>query len=165
MMTRKELENAPYEAPVTKSIRIGRKLMFVGSILLFVYAAAVLVEFILSFAIPETMEVNWNDPLSAFHVIMLPFVMAFVIFVGIGGITYVREKGPLLRWASIGAIILGIVIVIDFIMDIRSLAKGLSTPEIDNVYAILRFIFGFIGFQVFGGIYFVGWFLAKNYLD
>ena len=164
-MTREELENAPYAAPVTKQIQVGRTMMLIGSILLFVYAVGLFVEFILSLANPSMMDVEWSDPLSAFHVIMLPFIMVFLTFVGIGGITYIRNKGPFLRWASIGAIILGIVILVDFILDIRTLSRSLADPDISNTTAWVRFVLGFVGLQIFGGVYFVGWFLAKNYLD
>ena len=164
-MTREELENAPYAAPVTQKIRVGRILMIVGCALLFIYAFSLLFEFVINIANAKQLQIDYTDPVNVVHEVVLPFLAAFIVFVGIGGIAYVREKGPLLRWASIGAIILGVAIVIDLVLDIRSLAHNLANPEISNSYAWLRFFLGFIGFQLFGGVYFVGWFLAKSYLD
>ena len=165
MITREELENAPYAAPVTKKIRVGRMLMIVGCALLFVYALSLIIEFIVNIANAKQLQIDYGDPVNVVAEVILPFLAAFIVFVGVGGIAYVREKGPLLRWASIGAIILGVAIVIDLVLDIRTLAHNLANPDISNSFAWFKFGLGFIGFQLFGGIYFVGWFLAKSYLD
>ena len=166
MMTREQLENAPYEAPVTKKIRIGRIMMIVGSILLLVVAVANIVEMALIIANPEMMGVDLSDQRQIIYLIFLPFVSILICFISIGGISFARGKGPLLHWASIGAILMGIYIILDLIIDIRKLAHGVITTSEQNHAALwIRFIIGIIEIQGFGGIFFFGWLFAKNYLD
>lgn len=163
-MTREELENAPYAAPLTKSIRAGRVMMIVGVSLLLLYAFSCLIEFIVAFVVPDLVGIDFSNPLQAWHIYFLPVMITFLVFVTIGGISFVREKGPLLRWASIGAIVLAIIVLIDLFVDVRSLAKNLQNPAITADDAWSTFLFGFFGMQIPSVIYLIGWWKAKNYL-
>lgn len=166
MMTREQLENAPYEAPVTKKIRIGRKMMFIGSILLFLAALGNIVEMILIIVNPSMMAVSLDDQRQFIYLIFLPIASIFISFVSIGGISFVRGKGPFLHWASLGAIILAIYMILDLIIDIRKIAHGvIAASEQDQTVLWIRFIIGIIEIQGFGGVFFFGWLFAKNYLD
>ena len=164
-MTREELENAPFAPPVTKSIKVGRVLMLVGTALMFMYAFVSIAVFGISLYVPTVVGRDLSDPLSVLSLSMLIPSAIFLVFVGIGGMSYVAEKGPFLKWASIGAIVLGIYIVVDLVLDIRTIAHNINDPQIKASTAWTTFFLGFAGLQINGGIYFVGWFLAKNYLD
>ena len=163
-MTREELMNAPYEAPVTRAIRVGRVLLFIGSILLFIAAAANILEFGLSLANPDFVEIDLSNPLTIIHLVFLIPAAVFLVLVGIGGISFARNHGPLLRWCSIGAICLIVFILIDFVVDTRSLVRNLIEHTISARAAWLNYLSGFVGIQIFGGIFFLGWMLAKTYL-
>lgn len=153
------------DAPVTNKIKRGRIMMLVGAALLFVSATMLFIEFVLTLAAPSYVEADLSKPTEIIHLIFIPIAMVFLVLVGIGGISYVRGHGPLLRWASIGAIALGLYILIDLVLDIRTLAHGIGDPKVGNLNAWLRFLLGLIEMQLFGGIFVGGWSLAKDYLD
>ena len=153
------------DAPVTKKIKAGRYMMLIGAGLLLVSVALQMAEFVLSIAFPAVMEVDFTNPMHITHVILIPFICAFLIVVAIGGISYVRGRGPLMQGASIGAIALGVYIVIDLIIEIRNLAHGIGNPEFGTSTVLYKFLSSFLQSQLFCGVFFIGWFLAKDYLD
>lgn len=156
-------------AKAENKAKVGKIIMLVGCILLFFNAFFSLLDFTCSilyfFAPPGEFKdfldfgysEVWSDPLSIMEYIAKPFISAFYIFAGIGGISWIRDKGPFMSFASRMAVIALFLIIINLFLDIRNLV--MSNWNWGN------FFLSFIDLQLTCGIYFVGWFLAKGKID
>ena len=149
-------------------IRVGRALMMIGCILFFINAAAQLFVFILMLVgkfvpgdafveVKKEFDVMWADPISAIKYLLSPFIAIFLIVSGIGGISWLRDKGPFISAAPLMAMICLALMVINFFTDVRAL--------VTSNWNWVQFIFNILDIQLTGGIYFIGWALAKNQID
>ena len=73
------------------------------------------------------------------------------------------DKHRIKVFASLAGVIMLVVIVISIVLMFRNFIKGLLTPGENVGTAILNFLFEFISIQLSGGLYFLGWFLTKDY--
>ena len=151
-------------APV--KIRFGRGLMMTGCILFFLTAILYILAFVLGLSMsPQELGYDWRENAStAFEFVMYPVLALFMIFSGIGGISFVIDRGPLKKVATLTAIIMLIVILIDLALDIRQLVYNLAGTSLSPSASWAKFGLDFIAMQITGGIYFIGWFLIKDYV-
>ena len=151
-------------------IRVGRVLMFIGCILFFFNALTNFLDFIVAClyqplrSIPELTEMMdasygavWTDPINIIKYCCLPLIVAFLIVAGIGGISWLRDEGPFINVAPLMAMISLVLVIANFYLDIRHL--------INSGWDWVRFLLDLLDIQLTCGIYFIGWFLAKNQLD
>lgn len=157
------METTDFFANAPTKIKVGRVLVLIGSILFFVVAVGRLVDFALAFIPYEGNEMDWNDAYSVFEVIAHPFLAVFFVVAGIGGICYAIDKHRIKVFASLAGVIMLVVIVIATVLMFRNLIKSCLAPNADVGRAWFDFATDFIGIQLSGGIYFVGWFMTKDY--
>lgn len=152
-----------------KKIHVGRVLMFIGCVLFFVNAFFNLLDFMIAVFSPaiaqiselteimeETYLAAWADPIGAIRFIFTPFMIAFLVISGIGGISWLRDKGPFISVAPLMAMISLVLILGNFFIDMRRLLMS------GNWF---QFIVDLLDIQLTCGIYFIGWLIAKNQLD
>ena len=157
------MEKTDFFANAPTKIKVGRALVLIGSILFFIMAVARLVEFILVFVPYEGNDMDWSDASSIFEAISHPFLAAFFVIGGIGGICYAIDKHRIKVFASLTGVIMLVVIVVATVLMFRNLIKSCLAPDANVGKAWLEFLFDFLAIQVSGGIYFFGWFMTKDY--
>ena len=153
-----------------RKIRFGRVLMYIGCILFFFNAFGNLLAFGLTFfyffprdVIPELNDVfeqfgyYWTNFFGISETAFRPLIAIFLILAGIGGISWLRDKGPLMSLAPLAAIISLVIIVGNLIADIRLLIISKGDWQ--------AFILALLDLQLTCGIYFIGWSIAKNQID
>ena len=149
------------EAPL--KVRAGRVLIKIGSILFFIGAVVLITEFVLSLVPNEVYSPDWTDASTVFGIVTDPLLALFYIFAGIGGFCYVADKHKLKVVVSLAGVIMLIVIVIATVLMFRNLIKSCLAPDANVAAAWYAFLQDFISIQLSGGIYFLGWFLTKDY--
>lgn len=147
-----------------KGVRVGRVLMNIGCILFFLAFVANVAVFALSVAIPEEFGVDWTDVSQIVQFGARPFLAVFFLLAGIGGLSYVYDKGPLKRMATLAAVVMLVVFVIDTILSVRSLVHDLVGGEKSQSDIWVSFLINLLDIQLSGGLYFIGWFLCKDYM-
>jgi len=154
-------------AKARKKAARGRVWMTFGCILLFFNAFGNLAVFVFAvvFALLPEQEglletlrqgvVNaWGDPMTVSHYIFAPFIAVFLLLSGIGGLSWIRKKGPLMSFAPMMAMISLVLIVVNLFLDLRELIR--------SNWDWLYFILNLIDLQLTCGIYFFGWLAAKG---
>lgn len=131
-------------------IKVGSVLLIIGSILFFIDAAFELAEMIYG---PLLNQVNWNQFSDTFQYFTRLFIIPFMILSGIGGISYVKKKGPFISFVALMAIIVAFLFVMDLIQSIITLINNKNW---------LLFSIELVSVQFDGGLYFLGWFLSKD---
>ena len=152
-------------------IKAGRVTMFVGCILFFINALLELGAFVLDLVmapvlknIPEYADLAmlieqrlWSDPIAIIQTFSLPVIAAFLIISGIGGISWLKDKGPFISIAPLMAMLSLVILIVNMFLDIRRL--------IISNWDWLEFLLNFIDLQLTCGIFFIGWSIAKNQID
>ena len=138
---------------VPASIRLGRIILLVCSILFFAFTILNCADFVCRCL---GISGDWQDPYSAIWTVLLPFISFYLVFAGIGGISYARDRGPFIGIASLTAILSAILGVVTFMLEIRSLLNSGVLLNLNMFY----FVEGVVCF-----VYFLDWMLAKNWLD
>jgi len=131
-------------------IKVGSVLLVIGSILFFIDAVFELSEMIYS---PILNLVNWADFSDSFQYFSRIFIIPFMVLSGIGGISYVKRKGPFISFVALMAIIVAAIFIVDLLQSIISLYH-------DGDW--LMFSLELISVQFDGGLYFLGWFFSKD---
>ena len=150
-----------------RGVKIGRVILRIACILFFIVATVELAVFIASIAIPDLwaeMENQFTDVFDRVQFFGLPLLGVLYIVAAVGGLCYLADKSRFKKMASLAAIILLVVFLIDIILSVRSLVYDLIAPEADIGRAWRQFILSFIGNQITGGLYFIGWFMQKDYM-
>ena len=162
-MGKTEFEKNIVNAP--KKVRVGRVLLWIASIL-FIFAAIFnILIFILSLAIPEARsQMDSATPGQLFQFYSSPVLSVIFALAAIGGICYLRDISKAKRLASLAAIILLVVFVIDTVVSVRNLVYALLAPNADAPREWLNFALNLLDTQLSGGLYFIGWFLQKDYM-
>ena len=163
-------DTAALSRKVPTKIRIGQALMIIGCILFFFNALGNALDFILAVSykafadVPQvgeelvrTYDAIWSDPIAVIKYVSIPFIIVFLIVAGIGGISWVRDKGPFISIAPLMAIISLVLIVCNLYLDIRRLVM--------NGWNWTQFFIDILDIQLTCGIYFIGWMIAKNQID
>ena len=154
-----DFESAPL------SVRAGKVLLWIGSILFFIASFFDLVFFTLSLIIPEVRSsFDFQDPGQMFQFVNLPVLAVLFIFAGIGGIAYLKDAGKAKRLCTLSAIILLFVVVIDTVVSIRNLVYGIINPDVSAADAWGKFFLSLLDVQLSGGLYLLGWILMKDYM-
>lgn len=149
-------ENAP------RGVKVGRILMWIGSILFFVSAIADLVVFILAVVMPDTMEISWSNPAQAVQYGVYPALVLFLIAGGIGGICFILDKGRMKSFATLAAVVMIVVILIDTTLMIRRLIYDWMDFGPGRAWGNLAM--NLLDIQISGGIFVLGWFLCKDFV-
>lgn len=139
---------------VAPSIKAGRILLVATSCLFFLFGAWNIVDFFLRIFLEG--ETDWADPYSIIWTVILPIIGLFMIASGVGGISFVKDKGPFISFTSLAAISSAIVFVIVLLFEIRSLLLRGDIIPINIAYIVQG---------VVCMAYFLGWMLANNWLD
>ena len=155
-----ELSLAYQNAP--KKIRVGRVIMWIGCILFFIAAIIDLAEFIVACVSPGMAEVNWGNPVHAIKYGTFPLLSVFFVLAGIGGICFILDKGKFRSFATLAAVIMLVVILIDTVFLIRTLIYDWMDYGPGKAWG--NFFIGIFDVQVSGGIYCLGWFLCKDFV-
>ena len=136
-----------------KSILFGRVLLIFSSILLFAAAIAITVFF--TYYTSRGM-INWNSPLPCFVGVMsIPLAISFFIM-GLAAFSYVSGRGRFNSIIGLTATLGILVAIIDTVIQATLLLHGFT----------IYYFLGRLGIVVLPLLlYFIGWFLAKNYLD
>ncbi len=149
---------------VAASIKFGRVLIIIGSISFFIEAIFILTVWIISMVALVTegpdseLALSWETPLDYVSNIGNIPICIFMIFAGIGGIAYVKDKGPFVSFCPLAAIIGMVVLVFDLILSILSLIQSKGATFGVTLFDLLTT-------WLWLGIYSFGWMLAKNWLD
>ena len=147
-----------------KKIRVGRVLMAIGSVLFFVSAIIDILLFSVAF-VPADPGVDWSDVGVVLQLVAMPFLAVFFILAGIGGLCFITDKGGRLRcFASLAAIVMLVVFIIDTVLSIRSLVRGIVMPVNGQTNPWISFLIDLFDIQLSGGIYILGWFLVKDFV-
>ncbi len=163
MKAKSELQIAYHHAP--KKIRFGRLLLLIGSVFFFIASFLNLLIFILLVSVPDARAyVNLSDPNEAFQTIAMPILAIGFLLAGIGGFSYVYDKGPFKSVAPLASAILLVTVVIDTIAGIRTLTNTLITGTQSAGSAWAEFGIGLLDVQISGGIYLLGWALTRDFV-
>lgn len=153
----------PRKAPT--GVRAGRVLMWIGCIFFFLWALVNIGFFVMAWAIPDVRnQLDFGDAGVMFDLYSRPFLAMFFLFAGIGGICYLVDKTKLKRLASLAAVILVFVFLIDTVLAIRNLVHNLIEGNMSALDSWLQFLFNLLDTQITGGIYLIGWALMKDYM-
>lgn len=139
---------------IPASITFGRVLLVASSIFLVFVAALELYEFITTLL----EGTDASDPFDFISVWSEPLVVLFLLFCSIGGISFVIDKGPFVGLCSLCAIICLALVIADFVLSTRAL---IIKPD----YGWKDWAISLASTQLVSGLYFVGWSLAKDWLD
>ena len=169
-MNEAELALAYKNAP--RGVKVGRVLMIIGSVLFFIMAIGNIVAFILSLVNGHNDGHPLSDVGTAMQTYALPLISAFFILTGIGGLLFVFDaKNRFCSFATLGAVIMLVVIIVDTVLSIRTLVRDLAGINLDAngekvgaLYAWISFIIGLLDIQLSGGIYVIGWFKCKDFV-
>lgn len=146
-----------------RKIKAGRIVLFIGCILCFVSVVLHLGEFIYYLIPSENNPMNWTNPSLVFDCLKDPFLAVFYLLAGIGGICFIRDHHKMKEFCSLAGVIMLAVFVIGTVLMFRDLIKTSLTPG-SNAGIIWGTFFGdLLGIQLSGGIYFIGWFMIKDY--
>ncbi|HAS56533.1 MAG TPA: hypothetical protein DEF61_05715 [Firmicutes bacterium] len=145
--------NAFFNKNIAFSIRLGRIILTIGSILLCFSGFA---HFISFFADLACGRIFLDDPVAWIELILRPILYLFMVFASIGGVSFSINKGPFISLAALTAIISGIFFLIWLLFDLQNLIIGGDWSN---------FAVSFTSIDLFLLIYFIGWFLAKDYID
>lgn len=150
-------ESLIYKAYLDKdvkfSIRLGRMILAFGSIFLFVSGLAHAINSIIFLC---NLDYSSMDPFGWVIVVFSFFLYLFMIFASIGGVSFSLNKGPFLSLTALTAIVSAVCFLVWMIFDINGLVSG------GNVSTFFQ---SFASIDLSLLIYFIGWFLAKDYLD
>jgi len=149
-------KNAP------RGVKTGRVLMIIGSILFFIAAIGDAVAFILALVDPGSMGVDWGDLSTAVEYGSYPALALFFLAAGIGGISFVLDKGKMKPFATLAAAVMLVVILVDTVLLIRHFIYGLAGGNTGQTWATL--LIGILDVQLSGGIYVIGWFKCKDFV-
>lgn len=142
--------------------------MGIGCILFFINALFLVATFLLAAlykfypalileAVGPLLDALWSDPISAIKICMNPVIAIFLVFAGIGGISWLRDKGPFISAAPLMAMISLILIIVNLFIDVRALVM--------SNWDWLQFLGNLLDLQFTCGIFFIGWAMAKNQID
>ena len=158
-----ELALAYKNAP--RKVRVGRILMLIGCVLFFGAAFMDLLSFILILCVPEQTAAIWSDPSEAIQIGALPLLSGLFVVAGIGGICFLRDKGGRMKsFATLAAVVMIVVFIIDTILALRTLIRGFVAPTEGMQNPWLTFFLDLFDIQLSGGIYILGWFLVKDFV-
>ena len=147
-----------------RGVRVGRVLMNIGCILFFLAFVGNIAAFVLAIAMPEQFGIDWSNVSQIVQFGSGPFLAVFFLLAGIGGLSYVYDKGPLKRMATLAAVVMLVVFVIDTILSVRSLVHDLIGGQKSQTDIWVSFFINLLDIQLSGGLYFIGWFLCKDYM-
>ena len=152
-----------------KRYRSGCRTMFFGCILLFINATLQLLTFAWAFLykllpsgeiwdlIKASFDASWQDPTQIVQFLWAPIMAIFLILAGIGGISWIKDKGPLMSFAPLMAMISLVFIVVNLFLDLRK--------YIMNGFDWFNLILDFLDIQFTCGFFFFGWLKAKDKID
>lgn len=144
---------AYFDKEIKFSIRLGRLLLAFGSIFLFISGLAHIIISIISLV---NTDYSTFTAVSYFLVIFSFVLYLFMIFSSIGGVSFSLNKGPFLSLTALTAIVSAVFFFIWIIFDFNNL---FSSGDWES------FLESFASIDLSLCIYFIGWFLAKDYLD
>ncbi|MCR5348852.1 MAG: hypothetical protein K6E59_04515 [Bacilli bacterium] len=151
-----------YKNAPTK-VQAGRVIMFIGCVFFFIAATVDLVNFVLAMAYFN--QIDWSDIGVALQTSSLPFLAIFFVFAGVGGICFIRDVGGRMRkFATLAAVVMLILFVIDTVLAIRNLVRGCLNPDTPATEAWITFLVSLLDIQVSGGLYLIGWALTKDFV-
>ena len=149
------------EAP--RKIKIGRIILAIGCILCFVAAGLHLAEFIFYLVPNEQYPMDWTDASMIFDCLKDPFLAVFYVLAGIGGICYILDRRKLKEFCSLAGVIMLGVFAVGTVLMFRDLIKNCLQPGMKAGIIWGTFFSDFLSVQLSGGIYFIGWFMIKDY--
>ncbi|MDY6431191.1 MAG: hypothetical protein SPL00_05375 [Bacilli bacterium] len=141
------------QVSVPKSIIFGRVLLIFAAVGFFLMAIYLPIDFIID---NLNKTIRWTDPLHCFIGVAIIPLAVFMIFAGIAAISYVRDEGPFLSFAALSAILCAVICFVDLVI---------TTFIAINTKNGLEFTIRFFTIVVPCFLYFLGWLLAKNWLD
>ena len=136
-----------------KNIRAGHVLLVIASVMFFLDALVQLAGIISD--IVEN-SVVWNDPTSIISFLKMPLLLVFFVFGGLCGIAFVKDKSILAGWVGLVAALCLLFFLFDFFDSVIRLIK---TPDWG------RFLSSMLSVQIDTTIYFIGWFMSKDYFE
>lgn len=162
-----QLQQARNKIPA--SIRAGRVILRIASILFFLDAFGNVFEFgcfTATIFYPEFLEgeyaVNWDNAYDVVSYFALLPVAVFLVFAAIGGISYIKDKGPFMSWVSLAAILSAVLFMVQMLI---ILGSAITNNFDYNLNDPLQWFNLFFNTSLDGTLYFLGWMLAKNWLD
>ncbi|MBP5091272.1 MAG: hypothetical protein J6328_01765 [Bacilli bacterium] len=136
-----------------KNIKAGRIMLLIACVMFFFDAAYQLTEMI---SLLSESKVIWTNALSVMSFLKLPFLSLFFVLGGLSGLGFLKDKGVLAGWVGLIAILCFFFFSYD-VFD--SIVKLIKTSDWG------RFAGSFISVQVDTTLYFIGWFISKDYFD
>lgn len=133
-----------------KHIRVGLVLIKIGSILFFIDSVFLILALIIN---PILGNIDWSNFVSVFNYVMYFFIIPFIILSAIGGLSYVKNKGPFISLVALMAIITILIFIGDFVVSLILLIQN------GNWW---QFLVSLLSVQLDGLIYFIGWLLSKD---
>ena len=147
-----------------RKVVVGRYILFAAMILFFVMAIVELVIFALGInGNSELFVVDWSKPTEVIKLVWRPFYSVILVLGGIGALSYLRNKGPFMSMVAFISFAMGVIAVLDLLRLINALVAQISAGQSER--AIGAFFLDMLDVQIVGAIYFVGWFLTKDYLE
>ncbi len=149
------------KAKLPGKIRRGYTCLKIGSVLLMIDVVLSLTGWIISL-VSIWAHWEWAPPLDFSTFVdattngVQPLIFIFMFLSGIAGFSYVRNKGPFIWMCSWMAIILMIIMVIDWVLAVR------DAIVMKDVW---QFFLGILSIGLSGILYVIGWFLTKDYLE
>lgn len=145
--------DAFFDKNISFSIRLGRLILVIGSILLCFSGFGHFISFFVDMACGRMVL---DDPVAWIEAIFKPILYIFMIFASIGGVSFSLNKGPFISLTALTAIVSGVFFLAWLLFDLQNLIAGGSWST---------FAVSFTSIDLFLLLYFIGWFFAKDYID
>ena len=146
-------EEKPLEKPLPRNIRGGFVVLMVACVMFFLDAVLQMVAMVDTLA---QNQVVWTSTTSVISFLKHPTLFLFFVLGGISGISFARRKKFLAGWVGLFAILCFFFFAFDFFDSVLKLIKTSDWS---------RFFGSFLSVQIDTTLYFIGWFVSKDYFE
>ena len=146
-----------------KKVQVGRIILLIGCIVCFIAVIVHLSQFIYYLVPKEKYPTDWEDPSIVIDCVSSPFLAVFYLLAGIGGLCFIFDKYRMKVFCSLAGVISLAVLVLGTVGMFYNLIKSGLAKDANLALAFGNFFGDIISIQLSGGIYFIGWFLCKDY--
>lgn len=154
---------APAGKKYPKGVFVGRVILFACIFAFGLLAIAEVITFFLCLFYNEGIfETDLSNTTELVRLIWRPIYAIILVLGLIGTISYLRDKGPLISLVSLIAVIAFVISVLDLLRAFNALAMRINNS---NPRAVGLFMLDMLDLQIMSVIFFVGWFLTKDYLE
>lgn len=146
-------EKGKVDKPLPRNIRGGFVVLTIACVMFFLDAVVQVAEVVNSLA---NNQVVWTSALSVISFLKYPTLFLFFVLGGISGLSFARRRKFLAGWVGLFAILCFFFFAYDFFDSVLALIKTSDWS---------RFFGSFLSVQIDTTLYFIGWFVSKDYFE